>query len=917
MRRRLVVFLFCFFVLLLLGSSQAFASCSSPANAIERENCLPGTPDSQWDISGAGDPTIQGFATDISVNVGGTVFFKINTPSTRYHFNIYRLGYYGGNGARLIAQNLVPSAHLPQTQPACLVDSATGLLDCGNWGVSASWAVPSTAVSGIYLALLVREDTGGVSHIVFVVRNDASHSDILFQTSDETWQAYNDYGGHSLYGPDGEFDLSLRAFKVSYNRPFNTRTFENASWLFYAEYPMLRWLEANGYDVTYFTSVDAARNGSLITNHKLYMSTGHDEYASGPKRASIEAARNAGVNLAFFSGNEFFWKTRWENSTDGTNTPFRTMVCYKETLANAVIDPQDPPTWTGTWRDPRFSPPADGGRPENGLTGQLFRANGFGADNNALSIQIPAADGKMRFWRNTPVASQTAGQVWTLAGGSLGYEWDVDEDNGARPAGTFRLSSASYPLTTDYLLDFGGVYGAGTATHHMTLYRAPSGALVFGAGTVQWAWGLDTDHDTLFYPGFPADQNMQQATLNLFADMGVQPATIQPGLLPASKSTDITLPHSTISSPANGSSVPAGSTITVSGTAADTGGGVIGGVEFSADGGQTWHPANGRESWSFQWHPQFAGTGNLKTRAVDDSGNIEIPSAGISVLAAAHDCPCTIWSATTAPGTVDSGDTTSGEFGVRFFAEYDGYITGIRFYKASTNTGTHIGHLWSNTGALLASATFTGETASGWQQVNFSNPVAVTANTMYVASFFSSTGRYSVDSGYFGSNGVDNSPLHATANGASGANGVFSYGSSPVFPTSSFGAANYWADVVYLPGSSMPGAPASLLANPGILNFAAFLNQPAPAAQTVNVYNQGVGTLNWTATKSASWITLSATSGSTPATLSVSANTAGLAAGTYTGTITITPSGGATGPQTINVTLTLTAQLLSSNFDNG
>ena len=102
----------------------------------------------------------------------------------------------------------------------------------------------------------------------------------------------------------------------------------------------------------------------------------------------------------------------------------------------------------------------------------------------------------MRFWRNTQVASQTAGQTWTLAAGSLGYEWDSEEDNGFRPAGLFDLSTATYSLTTDYLQDYGGLYGAGTATHHMSLYRAPSGALVFGAGTVQWPWGLSYSPST-------------------------------------------------------------------------------------------------------------------------------------------------------------------------------------------------------------------------------------------------------------------------------------------------------------------------------------------------------------------------------------------------------------------------------------
>src|SRR5206468_6839014 len=123
---------------------------------------------------------------------------------------------------------------------------------------------------------------------------------------------------------------------------------------------------------------------------------GHDEYWSGSQRANVEAARAAGVHLAFFSGNEVFWKTRWENSIDGTNTPYRTLVTYKETHANAVIDPADPPTWTGTWRDPRFSPPADGGRPENALCGTIFTVNGY----DSRAITIPAVDGKMRFWRN-------------------------------------------------------------------------------------------------------------------------------------------------------------------------------------------------------------------------------------------------------------------------------------------------------------------------------------------------------------------------------------------------------------------------------------------------------------------------------------------------------------------------------------
>ena len=138
---------------------------------------------------------------------------------------------------------------------------------------------------------------------------------------------------------------------------------------------------------------------------------------------------------------------------------------------------------------------------------------------------VPSADGKMRFWRNTPIASLTSGQVDTLPTGVLGPEWDEDLDNGFRPAGVVRMSSTTVS-DVQYLQDYGTNYAPGTATHHLTLYKHPSGALVFGAGTIQWSWGLDDQHD---FAGTPIDANMQQATVNLFADMGVQPATLQSG----------------------------------------------------------------------------------------------------------------------------------------------------------------------------------------------------------------------------------------------------------------------------------------------------------------------------------------------------------------------------------------------------
>jgi len=204
--RLLAFFVLSFLPPLALGQS----TCSAPKNAIQAENCLPGTPASQWYVQAAGSPNIQGFATDASVNVGQITFFKISTSAASYRIDIYRLGYYQGNGARFVT-SISPSVSLPQIQPPCLNDSSTGLVDCGNWGISASWTVPSTATSGIYFVRLVRLDTLEMGALMFIVRNDSSQSDILQQTSDTTWQAYNDYGGNSLYSgnPVG------RAYKVS------------------------------------------------------------------------------------------------------------------------------------------------------------------------------------------------------------------------------------------------------------------------------------------------------------------------------------------------------------------------------------------------------------------------------------------------------------------------------------------------------------------------------------------------------------------------------------------------------------------------------------------------------------------------------------------------------------------------------
>ena len=137
------------------------------------------------------------------------------------------------------------------------------------------------------------------------------------------------------------------------------------------------------------------------------------------------------------------------------------------------------------------------------------------------------------------------------------------------------------------------------------------------------------------------------------------------------------------------------------------------------------------------------------------------------------------------------------ELGVKFRSDVDGFITGVRFYKGSPNTGTHIGNLWSTAGQKLATATFTNETGSGWQQVTFATPVAVTANTTYVASYFAPNGNYAGDNGYFATTGVDNAPLHALSTAAATGNGVYAYSGTSTFPSNTWQGSNYWVDVVF------------------------------------------------------------------------------------------------------------------------
>lgn len=756
--------------------------CSNP---IACENQLSGDPQTEWDVTppllddmnryvlgppgvtpdatcgitpNSPDATcISGFATDISVNRGSTIAFKVDAryPRTNnFRIDIYRLGYYqNGDGARKVATvDHLPDA--PSGQAKCQGDEVTGLKDCGNWGVSATWDVPETAVSGLYIGKLVRQDDGHVgvsSHITFIVRDDSSTSDILFQTSDETWQAYN--GSRFLYDPGFEspYGRSLYngAVKVSYNRPFTTRADMPFSWFRIGEYPMIRFLERNGYDVSYTTGVDVERNSQPITNHRIFLTVGHDEYWSAQQRANVEAARDSGVSLAFFSGNEMFWKTRWEGS-------YRTLVTYKETLHDLEIPRKVDPSsaWTGTWRDPSYSPPSDGGRPENAVTGTLPMVDAW----SFMPLTVSAEAGQMRFWANTTASHGGA----RITGGAqcqciIGHEWDEDVDNGFRPRGLVRLSSSvppgDPPGSVLAWFDYGTNAGLKpkVATHSLTLYREPTNhALVFGAGTVDWAWALDANHDDWpakrgGSPGDPTiETDLQQATVNLLADMGAQPSTLQtdPLLHSASQTTDVMKPTSSLTV---SSMVDIGTPITINGTAHDNGGGVVGGVEISVDSGSTWHPMSRAANWTYSWTPAIiAPVGapvNVLSRATDDSGNTETASVAVPVQVRPRADHALLFynSAFSANGyhavgrLADDGTFTTQSFGTGFSWGWTHVVEGgdhfVLFYS-SINGAFDVGRLGHD-------GVFTDLLKTGTECLNWTN-IAITSDNIVL--FYSNSG---------------------------------------------------------------------------------------------------------------------------------------------------------------------------------
>ena len=450
-------------------------------NPIVTENQLTGS--NGWRLGGlvSDDTTgqIKGYASATSVNQGESLTFSVTVnPAQTYTIDIYRIGWYGGLGGRLVRQS---GSLAGVTQAPCTPDPTTGLVACG-WTPSYTFSVPTDWTSGAYLGLLTNA-AGYQNYVSFIVK-DGRPAAFLYQEGVNTDQAYNNYpddgiNGKSLYDYNsyGANTIvgSKRAAKVSFDRPYTgDGDMFFRTWDIY----LIRWLERNGYDVTYTTDVDTHANGLALQGHKAFISGGHDEYWTKEMYDAAEAARDHGVNLAFFGSNAVYWQVRYESSAAGVAD--RVIVCYKD----PGLDPVQGATTTTLWRDGPLN------RPEQTLVGVQYTS---GVD---WGKNVPYVVTNSGHW----IYQGTGFKDGDTVPGIVGYEMDRLWSGYPQPNALSQTLLGNSPFT----------YGSGTTDYaNASLYQAPSGAWVFASGTSSWDWGLDNVDNNLM------DPRIQRTTANL------------------------------------------------------------------------------------------------------------------------------------------------------------------------------------------------------------------------------------------------------------------------------------------------------------------------------------------------------------------------------------------------------------------
>ncbi len=520
MRFTLAVSIIAFLCLLgaLPATAQAAEPCASPANSVVAENCLPGS--GQWFVEPV-DYSINAFVFPPSVNTGEPIPLYFDAGGRAVLISVFRLGYYGGAGARLVEERVVDS--LPAQPPCQQQLYSTGIVSCLNWspvvfGSGERW------VSGVYYARVQRRDTGGANAAVFVVRDDERGAPLLFQQSSNTFQAYNNFGGKSVYDVNSGWSAGYcntvsqnpRAASVSLARPLGGDEYNNP---IFAEYALLRWLEQQGYDMSYATNWDTHRWGRAdgdndLLNHWVFLSAGHDEYWSQEMSDAVVQARDAGVHLAFFSANTMYWRVRFE-ADPWTGTPDSVMTVYK-TAEDGIADPSGHAT--STFRSSVV------GDPENALIGTMYTG-----DNDALffPLRVSGPYAADRLYRHTDLQALGANEFVNIGADVIGWEWGAIVDNSLTPAG---LDVLAVTPVVGFLMQDEGNADSGTAAiaqTQVTRYVAGSGAQVFSTGTILWGRGLGA-HGA---QAAPVDAYLQQMTYNALADMGLEPESPVPELI--------------------------------------------------------------------------------------------------------------------------------------------------------------------------------------------------------------------------------------------------------------------------------------------------------------------------------------------------------------------------------------------------
>ena len=389
------------------------------------------------------------------------------------------MGWYGGFGGRLVSSLGEQVGHRQGYYDSvtrqlvnctsCIINKQTGLIEA-NWQVSYSLVVPSNWTTGVYLAKFT-DINGMQSYVPFDVLASNPTSTYVVVTPDTTNAAFNDWGGSSLYpaGNDlfSESNIGAKGTHVSFDRPYTQQA--GASQVLVFEANAIRWMERQGYDISYMSDVDVQNAPSQLLKHKAYISLGHDEYWTKEMRDGVEYARNYGVGLAFLGADVGDWQMRFGPDSHGVAN--RTVICYKVATSQNDLarDPEyaiDSTRVTSRWRDPVLS------QPENGLIGVMYSNLTHAQQGFAWQV---ATNTNTSFLTATGLKS---GQAYGC--GLVGYAWDRVYMNGSSPKGLHILAAS--PTIAD-----GGFNDISDTTY----YIAPSGAMVFASGSMYWANALD------------------------------------------------------------------------------------------------------------------------------------------------------------------------------------------------------------------------------------------------------------------------------------------------------------------------------------------------------------------------------------------------------------------------------------------